>query len=466
MTSSLRVRLLCWLLLPLAVFGVASGASSYRNAQATADLVQDRALLSSAQFIADQVNWEDGVLHAGVPPAALELFESSDRDQVYLKVSTDTGALLAGRPEFPASPAQGHMQAGNPYWYDTTLYGQPIRAVAYVRTMYDAGVLENVTVTVGKTIASHDHMVRDLWRPSITRQLMTLLLVCVLVVGGLTFELRPIMKLKNDVMDRGPMQLVPIQSDRLQSELRPVVDAINQCIQRLNFHVSSQRRFIADAAHQLRTPLTLLDTQIQFARQRGTGDSELAEVLRAMQTSSRKMADLTNKLLLLAQAEASSAYTMNLQDVDLVAVTVETLETLAQLADRREIDLGIEALAPSVMVTGNASLLLALLTNLVDNAIRYSPAGSIVTVTVALEHNAGLLIVTDNGPGIVAEARTRVFERFYRAGATDTDGTGLGLAIVKEIVNSHGGSISLGTPDSGSGLCVSVRLPPAHRVQS
>jgi two-component system sensor histidine kinase TctE len=463
MTSSLRIRLLCWILLPLAVFAALSAVMSYSDAQATASLVQDRALLASAKFIAEQVNWDEGTLHANVPPAALELFQSPDHDRVYLNVSTDAGVLLAGTPAFPAVAAQAGARTGTPYWFDAAIYDQPIRAVAYTRAMYDAGKLHQVTIAVGKTTSSHDHMVRDLWRPSMIRQLMTLLLACVLVVGGLTFELRPIVKLKNDVIDRGPMQLVPIQADRLQSELRPVVDAINRCIQRLNFHVSAQRRFIADAAHQLRTPLALLDTQIQFARKRDASDPQLDEVLGAMQSSSHKMVALTNKLLLLAQAEALDTYTMSLQEVDLVAISVDTVATLTQWASRREIDLGIEPLAQSVTVNGNPSLLLALLSNLVDNAIRYSPDGSIVTVTVAQQHDSAVLIVADNGPGIAAEARTRVFERFYRGSQTGTEGTGLGLAIVKEIVSAHNGAVSLSTPERGSGLHVTVRLPLAHQ---
>jgi two-component system sensor histidine kinase TctE len=433
MTSSLRIRLLCWILLPLAVFAALSAVMSYRDAQATASLVQDRALLASAKFIAEQVNWDEGTLHANVPPAALELFQSPDHDRVYLNVSTDAGVLLAGTPAFPAVAAQAGARTGTPYWFDAAIYDQPIRAVAYTRAMYDAGKLHQVTIAVGKTTSSHDHMVRDLWRPSMIRQLMTLLLACVLVVGGLTFELRPIVKLKNDVIDRGPMQLVPIQADRLQSELRPVVDAINRCIQRLNFHVSAQRRFIADAAHQLRTPLALLDTQIQFARKRDASDPQLDEVLGAMQSSSHKMVALTNKLLLLAQAEALDTYTMSLQEVDLVAISVDTVATLTQWASRRE------------------------------NAIRYSPDGSIVTVTVAQQHDSAVLIVADNGPGIAAEARTRVFERFYRGSQTGTEGTGLGLAIVKEIVSAHNGAVSLSTPERGSGLHVTVRLPLAHQ---
>ncbi len=164
MTSSLRIRLLCWILLPLAVFATVSAVMSYRDAQATASLVQDRALLASAKFIAEQVNWDDGTLHANVPPAALELFQSPDHDQVYLHVSTDTGVLLAGTPAFPAATQAG-AHAGNPYWFDAAIYDQPIRAVAYTRAMYDAGKLHQVTIAVGKTTSSHDHMVRDLWRP-------------------------------------------------------------------------------------------------------------------------------------------------------------------------------------------------------------------------------------------------------------------------------------------------------------
>ncbi|HDR9134362.1 TPA: sensor histidine kinase N-terminal domain-containing protein, partial [Burkholderia vietnamiensis] len=244
MAHSLRGRLLWWLLLPLAAFVLIAGAMSYDTARRTAALVQDSALIASARTIGEDVEWRNGLPVADVPPAALEIFESPSRDSVFYKVSDGHGRLLAGNPALDA-PARHRAE---PTLYDTTLEHVPLRAVAYDRQLYDEGRVETVTVVVAKTARSYDAMVATIWRPQLLRLSLMLVLAIVLVYLGLTLELRPLMKLKDDVADRGPMELEPIRPERLQHELRPIVDAINQCIARLNTHTATQRRFIADAA--------------------------------------------------------------------------------------------------------------------------------------------------------------------------------------------------------------------------
>ncbi len=303
-------------------------------------------------------------------------------------------------------------------------------------------------------------MVEAVWRPQLIRQIEMIVLAVALVCIGLTFELRPLMKVKDDVADRDPMQLAPLRVERLHTELRPIVDAINQCIARLGLQVATQRRFIADAAHQLRTPLTLLGTQLQFARQRRSIEPELSEVLAAMHRSNQSMVGLTNKLLLLAQAESADYSQLASQNVDLSALATEVVEELALLAQTREIDLGVELHGPAC-VTGHRALLAALVSNLAENAIRYTQRGGHVTVTVKRADGRVVLTVCDNGPGIPAEARSRVFEPFYRA-ATDTEGTGLGLAIVREIVQAHRGEIELGAGPDGRGVTVTVTFAAAN----
>jgi two-component system sensor histidine kinase TctE len=298
-------------------------------------------------------------------------------------------------------------------------------------------------------------MVTRLWHPQLVRLFLMLVLAMSLVYLGLTFELRPLMKLKDDVADRGPLQLEPIRAENLHFELRPIVDAINQCISRMSQQTATQRQFISDAAHQLRTPLTLLDAQIQFARQRGGHDEPLSDALTSMHTSSRKMTTLTNKLLLLAQAE--SVTPSGVQDeVDLTMVIAGVLEQLIVLAQKRDIDLGAE-LEEDLVVIGDEALTTALVTNLVDNALRYTQPGGCVTVTAQRDEVRVILRVVDNGPGISAEARSRAFERFYRA-SSDTEGTGLGLAIVREIAYRQGGTVALAAGAGGIGLVVTVEL--------
>ncbi|PRH47913.1 sensor histidine kinase [Burkholderia multivorans] len=452
MAHSLRGRLLWWLLLPLAVFVLIAAAMAYDAARRTADLVQDSTLVASARTIGEDIEWRNGLPVADVPPAALEIFESPSRDSVFYKVIDSDGRLLAGNPALDVVARHG----AEPVAYDTTFDGTRLRAVAYDRQLYDEGQVDTVTVVVAKTTRSRNAMVATIWRPQLMRLALMLVLAVVLVYLGLTFELRPLMKLKDDVADRGPMELEPIRPERLQHELRPIVDAINQCIARLNTHTATQRRFIADAAHQLRTPIAVLDTQIQYAQQRGLDDRELASVLDSMQRSSRKMADVTDKLLLLAHAEATPS-TLLTQRVDLAALVSSVLEETIVLAQRRDIDLGAE-LGERLDVAGSGSLLSALVTNLVDNAVRYTQPGGCVTVAARRDGDTVVLDVIDDGPGIPAEARPHVFKRFYRV-SSDTEGSGLGLAIVSEIAQAHGGSATLAPGPGNRGVVVTVRLP-------
>jgi len=453
MANSLRIRLLWWLLVPLALYVFVTGKTEYDNARRTANLVQDNQLVASARMIAGEVEWRDGFLRVDVPPAALEIFASPYRDQVFYGVRVDDGQLLAGTPDFPPRSARA---PDVPDSYYTELHGQQVRAVDIARLMYDNGVTRRVRVTVGKTVRSRDAMTKQLWQPQLIRQIEMIVLAVALVCIGLTFELRPLMKVKDEVADRDPMQLEPIRVERLHTELRPIVDAINQCIARLGLQVAVQRRFIADAAHQLRTPLTLLGTQLQFARQQEGINPALDEALGAMHRSNRSMVALTNKLLLLAQAEAADTAQLAMESVDLVPLAMEVVEDLALLAQAREIDLGAE-LHGAAPVLGHRGLLQALIANLAENAIRYTGSGGHVTVAVHADANTVTVSVIDNGPGIPAEARSRVFEPFFRV-STDTDGTGLGLAIVREIADAHHGEISLKAGDGGKGVDIAVRF--------
>ncbi|WP_321945561.1 sensor histidine kinase [Paraburkholderia sp. J10-1] len=454
MVHSLRARLLLWLLVPLAVFVVVTSGVSYDAARQTADLVQDHSLLNSARTIIEDVDWDSGSLRASIPPAALELFESPWQDHVFYKVLAGNGRLLGGAPDLPLPRAD---TANAPVFYDTAYAGMPIRAVAYERMLYDSGRAERVVVIVGKTSASREAMISALWRPQLARQWLMLALVALLVPLGLTLELRPLMKLKDDVADREPVQLEPIRPDHLPSELRPIVEAINQCIARLKVHAAMQRQFIADAAHQLRTPLTLLTTQTQFASQCDARDPALYDALKGVRRTSQKMAELTNQLLLLAQAESMAQSSRSQTRVDFTEVVSSVLEEMVQAAERRGIDLGAE-LADDVHVAGNTGLLASLVSNLIDNAIRYTQPGGRVTAICRSEGSEVMLQVVDNGPGIPAEARAHVFERFYRV-AADTEGTGLGLAIVHQVARSHGGSVSVAAGAARVGLVATVRLP-------
>jgi two-component system sensor histidine kinase TctE len=249
---------------------------------------------------------------------------------------------------------------------------------------------------------------------------------------------------------------VRIDVEPLRSELRPIVSAFNECLDIIERQTAMQRRFVADAAHQLRTPLTLLGTQLQYAR-RQQDPALLHETLKAMHQSNRSLVGLTNQLLTLAQAEAADYTQFEGVSVDMRAVTTGVIEQLALLAQRIARKL-VATLAQHAEVMGNEQLLSVLVFNLVDNAIRYSPEGGAVMVTLAVAAGFVTLSVADEGDGIAQELRDKVFEPFFRA--STKPGSGLGLAIVREIARAHRAEVRLENGADGYGTMAVVQFAP------
>ena len=465
--TSLRARLALWLLLPLSFFVALCGWLNWRNAAALADYVQDHDLLASAKVLAERLIWEGDAIQATVPPSALSLFRSEARDRVFLSVTDSDGRLLAGSPNFPLPPQLQLQGVDQAQWYDTQFDGLPLRAVTTRRDMYEVGGGHPVTLTVSKTTGSRDRMLRALFWPSMEFLLLALALAIVLATLALTWELRPVLRLREQLAQRDPLRLdFEVDTHGLHSELRPVADTLNRFVAQLRAHSEAQRRFIADAAHQLRTPLALQASQIEFARYTrehrknwDTRREDMDTLWREMQASNRRLIAVTNKLLLLAQAEHADVRT-RLVPLDLGQAAQHCVEQLAALADRRYIDLGLDlpASGEAVQVMAEPALLDALISNLLDNALRYTQEGGRVTVGLrTLPQGGAELTVEDNGPGIAPEALPRVFERFFRA-AGDTEGSGLGLAIVREITDAFGATVEL-QPATPQGLRAVVRWP-------
>jgi two-component system sensor histidine kinase TctE len=241
-------------------------------------------------------------------------------------------------------------------------------------------------------------------------------------------------------------------------EVQPLIHAMNELFERLSDALSAQQRFIADAAHQLRTPVAGIKTQTELAlRMRDPAERQLA--LQQLHTATVNLSRLIHQLLALARSEPGAQSAHALERIDLTREMREATSEWVPKALQRNIDLGFEEPEQPVWVRGNAFLLRELLGNLLDNAIRYSPADGRVTVRMLREANDAVLRVEDNGPGIPSDQRGRVFERFYRVLDSTTDGCGLGLAIVREIARGHGATVALESGANGSGTVVLVRFP-------
>lgn len=448
-SSSLRLQLLAWVVLPLAALAAVNLWTSQRNALATADLVTDRMLVGSARAIAEQVAMADGVLDATVPPAAIEMFDTGDRDSVYYRVETAGGRLLTGYPDMPTAPQEASIEAA--------YRDHPLRLLTLSHAVIGAGADSPIKVTVGVTLAGHDTMVKRLWLNAFAQQLALVAIAGVFVLLGLRRGLAPLIRLRDAVRSPDRSDLDPVEIHDAQTEIRPLIDALNAYMERVRAQMAAQRRFIANAAHQLRTPLALLSTQASYALRENAAEKR-QEALVALQASSGKLARLAEQLLTLSRAEPGSRRP-RADRIDLTEAARQVLEAHAPAALARNIDLGLEEAGP-VPVVGDGTMLREMIVNLVDNALRYSRAGGSATVKLAAMNSNALLTVSDDGPGIPAEEREHVFERFYRVAGSSEEGSGLGLAIVREVVENAGGSVTLGDAVSG-GLKVEVRLPLA-----
>lgn len=451
---SLQRELLVWLIAPMAAVVVFNVWTSYKGALDTANLITDRTLLASARVIAERVRKTDGLVEAPIPPSALEMFASADQDLVLYRVTTSDGLLLAGYPDIVAPPK---IPVGlEPLYFDTAFRGARVRAVVLARPIIDTGNQQTAIIAVGETTKNHDRLVTDLWLKALRDQVLLVVAAGTLAAFGLRRGIAPLMRLRDEVVRRDPAELRPFDTATVQTEIRPLVEALNDAFDRVQRLVATQRRFVANAAHQLRTPLALLRTQIVVGRREQSATAK-DEALAAIDNSVDRMARLSNQLLSLARAEQGVS-SLRKEAVDMEAAARNALDTLALAAVDRDIDLAFDPTGEVFVVWGHSNLLRELVFNLADNALRYAPRGG--AVTVRLERKGGLvvLLVEDDGPGIPVSERENVFERFYRRLDTGGEGTGLGLAIVKEIVASHEAAIELKDRVQGPGLVVEVRL--------
>ena len=457
--NSIRVQLLAGLLFPLLAVAFVQLWFAYRTADATAQSVTDRLLLASARSIAEQLSFGEGVVEAVVPPSALGMFDLGYGDRVFYRVSTSDGRLLAGYPALEAPyPAEATDQ---PHYLDGRFNGQQIRLVAVTQPIPTPNKTLHGFVIVAETLRGQRAMRTALWVESSRQQ--ALLVIVALAVAWLVLQrgLSPLLRLSDEVEARRLDEYRPFAVAALQAELRPFVTALNGYMLRLQHQVDAQRRFTANAAHQLRTPLTLLRTQASYALRGSEG--ERLEAIRAILSTTSQLVRLTNQLLTLARSERHRE-TLRYEEVDLAATMREILEEHGPLAVDRQVDLSFDVEpGDAPVVRADSAALRDMMVNVIDNAVRYTPPGGHVTVTVGGDSAACFVRVEDTGPGIPPAERELVFERFYRVREGQSEGSGLGLAIVKEIVDAHGARIALRERGPGPGLVIEMRFDRAAR---
>jgi two-component system sensor histidine kinase TctE len=471
--GSLRGQLLRWLLVPLLLLVALDAVSVYRNALDAADVAYDRSLLASTRALAERVSVEDGKVVADVPYVALDSFETDTLGRIYYKVTGIKGETVSGYADLPPVPANVPRSEAYPAlvrFYHANYNGQPVRIAALLQPVYDDSMRGIALIQVGETLEARRGLSNQILFDTLAWQALLLAAVALLVWFAVRLVLQPLMRLKIAVETRSLNDSSDVDPTLVHKEVRPLVAAMNSSRARLHILISSQRRFIADASHQLRTPLTVLKTQAELALRecdRPNTDPEaskaaLREIVHSIAATTDSTVNLANRLLTLARIENGGSTDAN-APVSLRDIARQVGLEMAMAAVAKHIDLSLEA-EHECVVGGQALLLLEMVANLADNALRYTPAGGAVALRVLEGADGVTLEVEDSGHGIAAAERERVFAPFYRAASTlerNPGGAGLGLAIVRDIATLHGAGIMLDDAAGGQGLKVTVQFKRA-----
>jgi two-component system sensor histidine kinase TctE len=446
--DSLRRLLLRFLVAPLVAVLTVGGFAAYTLSVRIASEAYDSALLDPALALSERLRFAGDHLELDLPAGLAEALRVDTQDRMYFAIHY-RDALIGGTAELQPPPQR--PQPGAPVFYDTAIGGEPVRAAA-MAVQTPAGEAQ---VRVAETLKKRRALVRQALIASTVPEALVALCALAVVWFGVRRGLAPLEQLRAEIGARSHRDLRAVPESHAPAEVRPLVAELNDLLARLRTALDAQSRFIADAAHQLRTPLAALQAQVEAAR-RETGGRERDAALARLEVATRRTARLASQLLVLARVDPAGDAPLASEALDLATVCGARVDEWLQRADARGIDLGFE-LGPA-RVHGDAGLLGELATNLVENALAYTPTGGTVTVRTADRGHEAVLEVEDDGPGIAPAERSRVFERFYRVPGSPAGGSGLGLAIVREIAQRHGASASIVEGPQARGTLVRVRF--------
>ncbi|HEY8100184.1 MAG TPA: sensor histidine kinase [Burkholderiaceae bacterium] len=456
--KTLKYQLLVLLLPALIVLLCGELWLDYRALAVAANSAYDRSLLGAIKAIDVNTSTSGGGLNMKLPYAMLEFFQLTANGKVFYRVATEDGLVTLGNADLP--PHQVVLQTDVPYFYDAKYFGEQIRVGAYARRLskplYGAQP-QRIVIQVAETIESRATFTWDILRQAAALDMLLVLLIALVMTAGIVIALRPLERLHHEIKDRAQDDLTPIDPTRVPLEVRPLVAAINHHVERFDKQTRNQRQFLDDASHQLRTPLTVLRTQVEYAL-RELDLPRIHEALKAMQGSVGRATRLVNQLLTLAFANNKNSLTEPMRRINLSCLSEEVARMFLPEASRKAQDFGFVA-DESVFVMGIESLLHDAIGNLVDNAIRYVPNGGHITLIVDSCGMMARVMITDNGPGMTLDERASAGERFRRGKGGQSSGAGLGLAITKTIIEKHHGKLEISDGPDRIGLSVCVILP-------
>lgn len=442
--ASLRTRLLGWILLPLVVLIGINAWLGYGRAVQAANEAYDRALYLAARTVAEEMVWRDGQVQLELMKAAGYLFENNTGSRLFYKVNTLSGQWLAGvegLPDLPERSAASVRFFAMVHFGDGQYQDQPVRLVQLTHVLEGAGWSEPlIRITVAETMESRQQLTQRIFWDTSTSQGLLLLAAALLVVWGVQRGIRPLEVFRVQLARKADDDFSPIHPPDLPRELRPLINTLNSYLDRLGRLIDIRKRFLDNAAHQLRTPLTVLNTQLTLAERNAEPEQAVA-LLQAARRTTEGAVRLTEQMLALTRVEHGREM-HTLQPVDLVRLAREVTEGHLLRAHQLGHDLGLETVVACSRVSGVDVLLQEALGNLIDNALHHCPKSAHITVRVG----TGWWEVEDDGPGIAPAHQPHVWERFYRAAPSGVTGSGLGLAIVREIALQHGAQVTVQSP--------------------
>jgi len=463
---SLRKRVAWRLIPPLAIILLLNAFWAYTSAMDAANRAYDRSLTASLKSIAESIHATGGRISVDIPYSALDIFESGAQERVYYAIIGSGGVRITGYDDLQPPVAGAAVDA--PLVVDMNYREQPIRLASLTKRLYDPELVggDSVTVLFAETTEARTRLAFSLFMESLRPQLVLIAVGLLLVVIVLKTAFRPLVDLRDSIRQRNEEDLTPVSPSNVPNELLPLIDAINYHMGRLGKLLQARRRFLADAAHQIRTPLTVLGAQAEYG-QRQSDPEEMRRTFSSVVGTIRSTHRMANQMLTLARAEPANGLIHEIARLDFAELVRDAAGELATLAQKKNIDLSFEGPALSVFIDGNATMLKEMVSNLVDNALRYTQEQGHVTLEIARTESSVVLRIVDDGPGVPEIEREKVFQRFYRIlGHGDADGSGLGLAIVREICWAHRGQIMLGDGRDGHGLAVEITLPAALSSQA
>jgi two-component system, OmpR family, sensor histidine kinase TctE len=465
---SLFGEILDWMLTPLLLLWPVSLVLTWLVAQGIAGKPFDRALEYNVGALAQLFTVKQHQAQFVLPLPARELLRADDADTVYYQVLGTHGEFLSGEKDLPAPTEDDKATPGEIRMRDATLRGQDLKVAYMWVPLHDAGP-QPALVQVAETMDKRSVLATEIVKGVMLPQFVILPLAVLLVWLALVQAIKPLHRLEERIRARDPDDLSPLDEHAVPLEVAPLVASVNDLLLRLQDSIATQKRFLADAAHQLKTPLAGLKMQADLALRSDASAQDLKQSLRQIGRSSIRATHTVNQLLALARAE-SSGTVLSHQPCDLARITMDAVHDCLPRAMDKGIDIGYDGPqpgSPGVTLQGNPTLLREMVRNLLDNAIHYTPSSTehpgVVTARVLVDTFGDVLVlqVEDNGPGIAPAERELVFQPFYRALGNEVDGSGLGLPIVLEIARQHRASVALDDAHPGHtppGACFSVRF--------